>query len=502
MGAPSKRAKKIREASEFDIARLRAMLQAPRDNSAVYSWSLEDIYAARNAQMRGEFKLAARLSESMGTDDAIFVARQNRLAPPRCIKVELKPAKGARGHSVAKEAEALYGQNGVGVHPDTLADIHGSIVDHHIAVGYNVATPRGDGSRIDLEHRYWPIEFVRWDQAKRTLLARVDPATVDPSETVNGSEIPIVHGDGRWVVYQKGAHHPWRRGALVSAALVWSRHAFGMRDWSKSSIAHGLAKVIGALPEGVPLQNSDGQISADAAAFQELLLAIANSDLPIGIKPAGASVDFIANTSTAWQIFTHLTENAEKAAARIYLGTDGTLGTNGGAPGIDISALFGVASTIVQGDLECIERGMLTGVIEPWCAMNFGDSTLAPKRKYLLPDPDEDAARASIATRTTAFYAEIAEARANGFAISQAFVDAVAKKHGVDAPALPEESKKAPTIVLAPEDIARVVTVNEARASAGAGTLMRPDGSLDPDGNLTVEQFAAKKAAAASSAAA
>lgn len=160
----------------------------------------------------------------------------------------------------------------------------------------------------------------------------------------------------------------------------------------------------------------------------------ASSDAPVGIRPAGSTIEFISNNSTAWQVWHELVVNAEKAAARIYLGTDGTLGSQGGAPGVDISELFGVASTHVQGDLACLERGILTGVIEPWCAMNWGDSTLAPIRKYLMPDPDKDAARASDATRTAAFFAEIEAARSNGFAITPEYVQRLGKKHGVETP--------------------------------------------------------------------
>lgn len=44
-------------------------------------------------------------------------------------------------------------------------------------------------------------------------------------------------------------------------------------------------------------------------------------------------------------------------------------------------------------------------------------------------------------------------------------------------------------------DMAAVVTVNEARASVKLGSLKKPDGSEDPDGFLTVEEFKAKKSA-------
>jgi len=190
------------------------------------------------------------------------------------------------------------------------------------------------------------------------------------------------------------------------------------------------------MPEGVALQGVDGGLTVEATAFLELLRAMASDDTPIGIRPAGSKADFVANNSTAWQVFSELVMNAEKAAARIYLGTDGTLGAQGGAPGVDISVLFGVASTKVQGDLECIERGLLTGLIEPWCAINFGDSSLAPARRYLLPDADEDALRASVADRRAAFFADIAAARDNGFDVTQEYVDAVAKEYGVTAPVL------------------------------------------------------------------
>ncbi len=500
MGAPSKRARKIRVASEFDAARLRLALASPTGSSGVYAWTLEDIFGARNAQMRGQFALAARLAESMRTDDALFTAYENRLAPQRCIKVEIVPVARGKGPAIASEAAALFGQDGVGIHPDTVTDIHGCLVNHGVAFAHNVLTLRGDGSRSDVAVHYWPIEHVRWDAYRQCFMARVDAATTDGELSVGG-EIPIVHGDGRWIVFRKNEHEPFKSGALLAAALVWARHAFAIRDWAKSSVAHGSAKVIGELPDGVALQK-DGELTAEAAAFVELLRDYASSDAPVGIRPAGSKTEFVSNNSTAWQVFSELVLNAAKAAARIYLGTDGTLGAAGGAPGVDIQALFGVGATLVEGDLKCLERGFLTGTIEPWCALNFGDSKLAPKRRYLLADADADAARASMATRRAAFYADVDATRASGFEVTQAYVEGLARAHGIEAPKLPSEAAKAPSIALAPTDIARVVTVNEARASAGVGPLTLADGTPDPDGRLTVEQFAAKKAADATAQAA
>ena len=434
------------------MRRLAAELRSPLAPTGAYSWSLADIVAARNMQMQGQFALPARLAESMRTDDALAVAWENRLAPQRCIAVELVARKGARGAAIAAEAEALFGAEGVGIHPDTLADVHSAIVNHGVAFGINVATPRADGSRVDFELKSWPIEFVRWDPLDRCFKARVDPlgqpAYVPPPIVVQGErqayrfngtwEEPIVHGDGRWVVFKKHEVYPWRdEAAILAAALVWARHAFGCRDWAKASKAHGTSKVIGEMPEGVALQGKDGALSPEAAAMKELLDAIAEGDTLSGVRPAGSKVDFLVNSSTAWQVFTELVGNAEKAAARIYLGTDGTLGTNGGAPGVDITQLFGVASTKVEGDLKAIERGILTGTIEPWCATNFGDSSLAPLRRYALPDEDEAERDDQLGRRTAAFWAALKGAKDAGIVVDQAYVNGLAADFRVRAPVLP-----------------------------------------------------------------
>lgn len=437
MGAKSKRAVKIRRASEFDLERLvQALKPPPGSGVPLTSWTLEQIFAARDAQMRGDFRQPAKMAESMRTDDALAVAIENRLAPLRCTKVEIKPAKSDRGGKVAGEAAALFGQSGVGLHPDTHASIHECLVNHDIAIAQTIPRLRDDGSRFDLEIRAWPLEHVRWAPYERQLVTRADESS---------AEVPIVHGDGRWLVFQRYEIDPWKRGAILAAAPVWARHAYAVRDWAKSSLAHGSAKMMGELPEGVALQE-DGADSPEAAAMLALLRDMISSDAPVGIRPAGSKTEFVANGSSNWQVFSELVGNGEKAAARIYLGTDGMLGSQGGAPGVDIQSLFGVAATKVESDLACLARGFQTA-IEIWCALNFGDSSLAPTRRYLLPDADADAARASEATRTTAFYDEIDRAKGSGFAITPEFVERVAKKHGIEPPTL---STPAPAVVAPP----------------------------------------------------
>lgn len=486
MGAMSKRAKKIRSGTEFNLVQLAAEIRAPKVSSGNYAWDLTSIRAARDAQMFGRFRMAARLAEATRTDYAIFASFLNRLAPQRGLPIKLEAAnETARALRVRDEAEALFGRRGVGIHPDTLADIDGTLANHGVAFAVNVATPRDDGSRVDFEMKSWPIEFVYWDPVRREYRTQVD----------GFAEEMICHGDGRWVVFQQDEWEPWKHGAILPVAMLWADHAFGVRDRAKASTAHGNAKVVGTLPTGISLQAADGKLTPEAQAFLELLRAIASADTPVGLKPFGATLDYIVNNSTAWQIFKEIIDSGDKAADRVYLGTPVTAQAAGGDA---VSYLFGVRNDIVEGSLKAIERGIRTGVLEPWTAINFGDSTLCPNRCYLMPDPDEDARRKSLAERTNAFYAAVKAAKDNNFVVDQPYVTALASDFGIAAPALPVEANRAPTITLAPTDVAKVVYVNEARASAGLGPLVLDDGTPDPDGRLTVSAFDAKNAAKAS----
>jgi hypothetical protein len=380
------------------------------------------------------------MAKSMRTDDALFVARENRLAPHRAIGIELVPAKGAEGKRIANEAEGQFGQEGVAVSAGTRSDILGCYVDHGVAFATLTRLPRDDGSRHDCRVDYWPIEHVRWDPTARCFMTRVDPST--PVDGAAGREVPIVHGNGTWLIFASHEYEPFAQGAaILSSASIWARHAHAVRDWAKGSGQHGNAKIVGEMPEGVPVTSPEG------AAFLELVRVCANPDTAYGIKPKGYELEFITNSSTAWQVWAELILNAEKAAARVYLGTDGVLGSQGGAPGVDIQTLFGVATTKVQGDLGMFSRCLTTGAIEVWCAWNFKDSALCPTHRWMIPDQDADAVRASYSTRLTAFHDAIDRAEKR-FIVDETYVSALAKEFGVTAP------KMKPLAAAAPADAA------------------------------------------------
>lgn len=478
---------KVLTSQDFAGALRRAARRAPQRTNGAYSWPLETIRAARDAQLAGRFAVPVKLAEAMRTDDAIFVARRNRIAAQYALATKLAAHESARGAAVASRCAAS-----VTVTPDVLTGIHGTLADHGVAIGHVERTPTADGTRVDMRLTEWPLEHVVYDSAREVLTTNARDET---------GRIDITHGDGEWIIFRKSADKPWTQEAcLLPGALLWAAHTGALADWAGGSRAHGDPKVTGELPEGFALLDADGELTPEATAFLALLVDIVAGEAPAGLIPPGAKANFMAGSSNAWQIFVELVENREKAAARIYLGTDAILGTVGGAPGIDISALFAVASTLLQSDLLAIQTGLKTGLYEPWTAINEGDTRLAPHLEYVLPDPDADARQAEQAAKRTRLHTLIGEMREQKLEVTQADVDRLAAELGVSpTPRLASVENQTSTIVLAPTDVAKVVRVREARAAQGLQPFGTPE-NPDPRDDLTLTELEAKTQAKAEAA--
>ena len=478
-----RRALKSGEASKGAIAKLRRVpprmrtaadfllaprVTAPRVRSAAASWKIETIRAAIELQMKGSFAYPKRLAEAMRRDDAIYTARSNRIAPVSAVSVEIQPHDSERGRNVAAKALAS-----VQTPRTVLAGIEATLVDHGVAIGYVEHEVNAAGTLIDMRLTEWPIEHVRANEATGQLETVTD----------TGETVVITHGDGRWIVFRQFATTPWREAAcLLPAALIWAAHAEGVSDWASSSRAHGLAKILGTLPEGAAINDADGDLTPAAQQFVEMIEALAEGESPAGLKPFGSEAVFLANGSTAWQVFAENIVSREKAAARVYLGTDAMLGSVGGAPGVDISALFGVATTKIQGDFDAIQNGLASGLFEPWAAVNFGDTRYAPRFVFLMPDPDEERKREQRSAARMRLNETIKSMREQRLEVTQETVNVLAHEYGVrPAPVLASPDKQTTSVMLDPTDIAKVVRVREARASQG----LPPFGDARDDMTLT-----------------
>ncbi len=471
---PSKRARVRRKSTEFNLLRLVEALRPPRSSSGAESWDYEAIRVARDLQRVGKLQRPSQLSSAQKTDDAIFTALRNRLASTRGLPVELVPPNGgARAARVLAEGLPLFGADGIAVRPDTVGDMHEQYVEHGVGFGYCVHTPRPDGSRIDLEVCPWPAEHTDWNPTTCQFEALLE----------DGRREPIIHGDGRWIVVRSHRIAPWRWGAVNTTSGIWYDRAHGVRDRGRASTSHGNAKVIGELPADVPIDSQDG------VDFL-LLLKTMHEALPYGIRPAGSKTEMLVNTSTAYQVFNEIINGRLADAARVYNGHDGTVRSQGGNY-IKDGYLFGVSVDIIEADLEALERAIFEGAIQPWAAINFGDSSLAFKRRWKVPDVDQDTRDAALQARTKAFNEALTDFRGNGFVVDQPFVDQLAATYRVVAPKLADAAPSGGELFQYDLELG-IVTINEARHRRGLPPI--------PGGDVTVPAARARAEAAATAA--
>jgi hypothetical protein len=447
-------------------------IEPPHAVDTAACWSLENIRAARDAQMRGDFQQATRLAKAMRTDDALFIAYHNRIAPQNAIAARLEPASGVRGKNVARRAAAS-----VIVPRETIAGIVGTLADHGIAVAYIEQETNEEGTRTDFRLIEWPLEFVKWNKSRRQLEAR----------TRGGGLVDVIHGDGRWVEFRKFDLDPWtQEAAVLPGSMIYASHANAIADWNLGSLSHGQAKMVGELPPGAPPQNEDGLLSQDGQFMLDMMQALVSGEAGAGLMPAGSKLQFLANGSTAWQVFHELVQDRAKAAARIYLGTDAIMGSVGGAPGVDIAALFKMAATKLQGDFRAIEQGLRVGLYEPWTAINEGDTKLCPSLVYDLPDVDSTQNSENEGANMTRLLDTIERWRKMGIEVTQEKVNALARTFAVrDIPTLLPEVSASASAPLAPTDMARVTKVDEARAAGGLPALP----PADSRGQMFLPQF-------------
>jgi hypothetical protein len=460
----------------------RVVAPPQRKQGGGYTWSLETIRAARDAQMRGQFDTPVRMAEAFRTNDAMFVAYQTRVSTQSAIKLVWRPADTDAGRVWCERAECA-----IQIPQHVRESILGTMANHGIAVGYVQHATVDDpdyGPTVVMTLTEWPLEHVRYNASAGTLETSVR----------DGLPVTITHGDGRWVVFRKFGVAPWTQDACVlPGALVWAAHGGCLSDWAGSSYSQSQAKTIATLREGVPL-GVNGLPSAEAQGVLDTLTQLLTGDSPAVVLPNGATAEVLYNGSTAWQVFKELGLDRGKAAQRIYLGTDAALGSQGGAPGVDIQALFNVASTRIQGDLEALERGYREGLLLPWAAMHGVARADMFTLAYAMPDADGERRAAQEAGAIERLSAMVAAMKTTGLDVTQDTVDALVRILNVTVPCtLAAVETRAIPLQLAPTDIAKVVTAREARAAQG----LAPFGDERDDMTIAELEAAAKPAAPA-----
>jgi len=247
--------------------------------------------------------------------------------------------------------------------------------------------------------------------------------------------------------------------------------------------------------------------------------------------PRGVSLRVEPPGATASNVHAEIIEESDKQISKLVLGQTGT--TDGVPAGLNSSQAnvmqdeqFQILVSDSNALQEVIERYITDAIIE----VNFGAENLPFAPRFILRS-DLPADRAQELERLTAaleagLSIKLTEAyEVSGFAMPESDDTTVqivqpptpplapvsppprpgivhppntSPAVGEQQPAIPvasvgEGQKEGAQTPIGSADMAAIVTVNEARESDNLPPLTRPDGELDPDGNLTIEEFKAKK---------
>lgn len=384
-------------------------------------WTVARARAARDAHMCGSFRESAQLHEATKTDPQNFGAMLNRIAPHRGLPRKVE----GNGKRIVKEATAALD---AAAKPAVDADAFEWMVSLGVSVETIAWTKNDEGDRLLPRLIPWPMRSVYVDRATGEL----------KTHTTKGVKT-ITHGDGKWLVTKLQNAEPWQSGVVKSIADHWAKRAAHLRDRSLNSETHGEGKVIGTLPQGMRAK------SAAAKGFAQLVQDLRKRRSG-GVIPHGATIEYLEAMSQMWRIFQDAITSIDKDIARAWLGQDGSM-VNEGGNYVKTALLFGVRNDLVEGDLGARAMALNTGLLLPFSWVNYGrDAGLTCAWEF--PDADRDARTAAYGARVDAFNKAVKEYKANGFQITQQWVDDLAKRYDVDAPKLdpsPPKPVVAPT---------------------------------------------------------
>ncbi len=208
------------------------------------------------------------------------------------------------------------------------------------------------------------------------------------------------------------------------------------------------------------------------------------------VLPEGYTMDLLEATGgqgvTVYKQTIDLSD--EDIAIRLAGQTVTTTGTTGFSKG---NIHETIAHDLVQFTADTLSECLRKGSLEPWAASNYGDPDLAPFQKWNTERPADLKSRAET---IKLFGDAVVSANVPLAAVGKRLnVEQLSEDFELDLEDLPENKTKAPAVALAPTDLAKIVTVNEGRASSGLGPLLTADGKEDPDGYMSIAAFDAKK---------
>jgi len=520
-------------------------LSEPADPRIVYrdlpttvamEWTPDAVTSALIRHTRGFFDGSALLLDSVMADPRVQATVHARTAgllgsPCRYYAAE------HRDQAKANEVMELWRREFPRIAP---RDLLGQFLYWGIGLGVAFAELRWntDEELMRPQLKVWHPQFLWFNIVTRRYIV----SSMDGPMEVDG-------GNGRWVLYTPhGSYRGWMQAAVRSISVPWLIWQLAQRDAARFSEVHGLPIMKAVVPIGGDAQQKKRFIEAAANLGQESIVMT-----PQGIDGLNYDLQLLEATDRSFDAFFRLMDRCEQSITITILGQN--LTTQAAEGSYAAARVHGdVKQTILEHDEATLSALVYEQIARPWALYNFGDADLAPRTRWDIA-PTEDAtakvavlnqfalACQALSTAGVAFDAgalarefhlpiesqkvgaatgakgpSVAEiqsaadlAKTAGLRPTQAALASFLAGYGLESEPIPAGTTPAAKLELAPTDVAKVVRVDEARASQGlppigddrgAKTIPEleqlPAVALDPSGTPSPEgaTVATKKARA------
>jgi phage gp29-like protein len=471
-GRPRKHPLPAQARTEYQGVSLVALTDEIKDIpiNDIHCWNVSTVRDAVVGHMLGQFNSSAMLVDAMLADDRVQGATNGRIKGVTKNDIVYEPSKlvanEALARTVAETCQELHSE----IFPESCLE---DILKWTIHLGWSL-----DELVWSVRRDMWIPRLKSWHPAYSYYLL-TDRRYVALSQS---GSIEIKPNDPKWALYTPyGSYRGWIRGAVRSISIPWLVRQFALRDWARYSEVHGLPQKKAKVPAQAPAEDKRRFFTAIKS-----LGSNASFMLPVPIGGGEWDIELLEAKDTAWKGFQGLIEQCDKSITLTVRGTNLTTEVQTGT-GAATEAHRSEDADYAKSDCLKLAEFMKTQVLRWFCLYNFGDADLAPTPVFQLDTSDKKAESETLKT----IVATMTELKTLG---NQYNITSIAERFGIPLnPDFDPEAEQAPSVVLAPTDVAKVVKVNEARRSSGLKDLTTPDGKPDPDGELTVSAFDEKQ---------
>lgn len=448
--------------------------------SVFEGWPIERIRNAVSLHDQGFFLESSMLGIVVSRFGPVFAALSQAIAPALALPRHVRGGSRGLSRVLRDEVEAQIAPSaGLMPSPYFPPTVWGSCAIDIRVSGFAVLQHAyGDedpetGVR-PIYTRRWPTWATQYQRYRRTFIALTNDGPVD-----------IISGDGKFTLLAD-TEEPHFDGAIRALGLEVLDGTLVKQARSSYVDRYGNPKWVAFMPPKTAVNSDEGDDMFDA-------MEMIQGPNGWGVLPNGSDYRVAEMSSSQSTVFKDALDNVWQFCAAILLGSDGTLSKGAGVYTAPIFA--GVRRDLIDRMLKAIVRGVNMGHVAPWLQFNFAQSIASasgwidPVLDIPLPDPDADARIKSYSERAAALIAQVKSEREAGFVITQERVNDLAEQFDVEPPTLAAADAAPVTrLELAPTDVAKVVRVDEARASQG----LPPIG--DDRGKLTIVELDAQAA--------